>query len=415
LNKKTYRETLPCKFDNIKIEYDFESYAAQPSQLIIGELNGKKGLYTASGREILPCENEKIGMIDYAYTFLVFSKNGKKGAIDRSLQIVLPPEFDDIQTTDNDDLDTMFIVKKKEKSAIFSKKGKQITLFEYDKIDYTSHNFIAVKNKKSTILDTTGKELVSSIYDEIGGFSGEFFYAKKDGKYGYIDVKEKTIIPFMYEKAKETSDSTFIVMQNGKFGVVNIENKPIIGFQYEEIKSSYITSEGKCFDVKKGKWGLINQSEKVIIPFQYGEMGVSSLNGKFYLVRNKKKCGIYEAGKGELVTPDYSGISTVRSKENSQVIFYKVVKNGKAGLMGLDGKIVFPIELENTYFDFSEGLCAVQKDGKYGYVDDSGKLVIPFQYEFAGSFQNGKAYVSIKKSKFDIKYMDIDKKGNRIE
>ena len=41
------------------------------------------------------------------------------------------------------------------------------------------------------------------------------------------------------------------------------------------------------------------------------------------------------------------------------------------------------------------GLAAVKKDGKWGYIDTTGAVVIPFQYNYAYSFSEGKAVVSL--------------------
>ena len=45
------------------------------------------------------------------------------------------------------------------------------------------------------------------------------------------------------------------------------------------------------------------------------------------------------------------------------------------------------------------GLAAAKKDGKWGYIDTTGAVVIPFQYNYAFSFSEGKALVSLGESK----------------
>ncbi|WP_435932419.1 WG repeat-containing protein [Moraxella bovoculi] len=52
-------------------------------------------------------------------------------------------------------------------------------------------------------------------------------------------------------------------------------------------------------------------------------------------------------------------------------------KNNKYGYVDKTGKVVVPIQYDETWF-FSEGLAGVKQNGKWGFIDKTGEVVIPF-------------------------------------
>lgn len=72
-----------------------------------------------------------------------------------------------------------------------------------------------------------------------------------------------------------------------------------------------------------------------------------------------------------------------------------VEKDGKRGYVNKSGKIVIPVQYEQSS-GFYEGLAAVKKQDKWGYIDKTGKVVIDFQYEYFNDFSDG--LVSVKKN-----------------
>lgn len=86
------------------------------------------------------------------------------------------------------------------------------------------------------------------------------------------------------------------------------------------------------------------------------------------------------------------------------------------GFIDKNGIFVIPL---GTYEDadrFSEGRAAVCKGGKWGYINSGGELVVPLQYDSAEPFQNGFARVSIGDSSAGapMQMGIIDTAGNLI-
>ncbi len=89
-------------------------------------------------------------------------------------------------------------------------------------------------------------------------------------------------------------------------------------------------------------------------------------------------------------------------------MLYWIREDGKFGYIDNTGKIVIPVQYENT-FGFREGLAGVRINGKHGYIDRTGKLVIPAIFDSTYAFREGLAWV-----KQDGKYGYIDKAGNIV-
>ncbi|MBI5325839.1 MAG: WG repeat-containing protein [Ignavibacteriae bacterium] len=65
---------------------------------------------------------------------------------------------------------------------------------------------------------------------------------------------------------------------------------------------------------------------------------------------------------------------------------------GKYGYIGIDGKYKIIPEYDNAG-KFSGGLAYVEKDDKYGFIDKDNQFVIEPKYDYALSFINDLALV----------------------
>jgi hypothetical protein len=86
-----------------------------------------------------------------------------------------------------------------------------------------------------------------------------------------------------------------------------------------------------------------------------------------------------------------------------------VAKQEKYGYIDTTGSLVIPLNFNNAR-SFSEGLApASNQKGFWGYIDLKGNWIIKPVYDFADSFENGKARV-MKAS--TVSY--IDKSSNTV-
>ncbi|MDV4258642.1 WG repeat-containing protein [Acinetobacter baumannii] len=89
-----------------------------------------------------------------------------------------------------------------------------------------------------------------------------------------------------------------------------------------------------------------------------------------------------------------------------------VNKNGKRGIINLEGKLIIPTEYDDdvSSFDFNRGkIAAYTKNGSCGYITDQNQLVINNIYEKCNTFYEGRAAVK-KNNKWGV----IDQNGKLI-
>ncbi|MBR8537120.1 WG repeat-containing protein [Carboxylicivirga sediminis] len=122
-----------------------------------------------------------------------------------------------------------------------------------------------------------------------------------------------------------------------------------------------------------------------------------------YRVMKNGKVGIIKAG-GQIIVPcEYNQVWNLDDDG-----FFRVLKSGKAGVYHISGEIIIPAEYDQVW-PFSDELAKVLKQGKLGYFNKQGEQIIPCQYQQIWAFENGKARV-LKNGKVGY----IDSLGNEI-
>ena len=161
----------------------------------------------------------------------------------------------------------------------------------------------------------------------------------------------------------------------------------------EEEKQENITSIDYFAAYNNNKWGVINSNGDIVIDPSYAEM---------IIVPNSKKdiflCtfdvnyddGTYKTkalnGKNEEIFTSYEQIEAITNIDENQNLSYngqvlRVQKQGKYGLINMDGTEILPCEYEEIKaLQGVENAILVQKDGKYGIVNNDGKTLIEPNY-----------------------------------
>ena len=101
---------------------------------------------------------------------------------------------------------------------------------------------------------------------------------------------------------------------------------------------------------------------------------------------------------------DITGKLSVEEKVN----YERFYQNDKFGFKDENGNIVIPAKY-NFAYSFSEGLAMVSVNGKWGFIDKNDNMVIPAKYDGAASFSEGLAKVSV-----NDKRGFIDKNNNMV-
>ena len=151
-----------------------------------------------------------------------------------------------------------------------------------------------------------------------------------------------------------------------------------------------------------GKWGIIDNNGNTIINTEYDEMVIVPNNKKavFICTLNiNDETGEYETKaineKGEEILKGFDKIEAIDNYDSKQNIWFesgalRVQKDGKYGLIDLDGKEILPCEYEDIYSLKSvEDSIIVVKDGKLGLINAKGQFIANAEYSKIEALKEG--------------------------
>ena len=141
------------------------------------------------------------------------------------------------------------------------------------------------------------------------------------------------------------------------------------------------------------KWGVIDNSGELIINTEYDEMVIVPNNKKAVFICTydvNDETGEYKTkainGKNEEIIKGYDKIEAIDNYDSKQNIWFennvlRVQKDGKYGLVDLDGKKILDCEYDDIYaLKGVTDSIIVSKDGKLGLVNDKGQSIIGTEY-----------------------------------
>ena len=257
---------------------------------------------------------------------------------------------------------------------------------------------------KSGVINRAGREVVPSHYDEVSLPNEGMIRVRNGNLWGFYDTAGNKVIDFQYRTESDFSEGFAVIKNYDRYGIIDRNGKEVFPCKYIGITNMM---EGRffAFDAETELAAMFDKNMKQLTDFKYNE--IQFYNEGFYTARignqytylDKKghECfGMYEELSGF-----FDGYSMVK-------------KDGKYGIINKKGKIILPIEYDNSgwrtmEYIFSENLAMVEKDGKYGFVNKRGKIVIPLIYESAQHCTEG--LIAVEKNGV---WGYIDKEGNEV-
>lgn len=307
------------------------------------------------------------------YKYYVLNENNKYGIIDTSVNIIIEPIYDDVKIPNPEK--PIFICKNADKSVILNKNQEEL-FSEYEEVSAISINGI-----------------VSSI-----PYEKTVLKYKRDGKYGIVSYEGKEITNSIYEEIKglENKESELLVKKDGKYGVINVKGATLIESKYDNI-----VADG--FYTDKDKYGLSGYiiSNKTAQGYRYGYI-------------NYKHKNVLEV--------EYNSIDRLLQNDFQEDIYLIACKNGQYGVVK-NNKVLINYSYQGIEYDSSNKIFELQRNGKNGIVNLDGKEIIPVEYNeiaingiYIEALKTGEeepTYYSILGEKInDLKYTTVLKTNN---
>jgi hypothetical protein len=228
------KEILSAIYDDL----DYEWF--QRTLMFSLKKDGKVGLADATGKIIIPSEYETIETA--LPNYLKVKKGGKWGVIRTTGGMpVVDFLYDHISNkTDNPNVpDWPAIVQKKGKFGLINDKGEEIYEAKAHDIQYVGENLYAVKEKKEYgILNSKCSNQYVAAYDEIKLYGNGMAPARKGNKWGYINNAGQEKLKFIYDDAGQFINYVAAVKLNGKWGIIDPNGKFLTQPEYDDYKIS---------------------------------------------------------------------------------------------------------------------------------------------------------------------------------
>ena len=363
------------------------------------------------------------------YNYFVLKQNDLFGVIDKKGNIIVEPQYDEIQIPNPEK--AIFVCYNAEKTEVFNERKEQL-FTQYDVVEPIRLTNIASdlmyeksvlkyrKDNKYGLIDFTGKELTKNIYDQIDSLAykeGELT-VKQGDKIGVINIKGNKLVDIQYSKIEVDGYYTeqdkykhagYIVAektQEGyRYGYLDENGKTILKMEYNQLSRITQLEENKdiyMIGSKDGRYG-VTKNDKELIKNDYQSIVYDSVN-KVLVVEKSKKYGVCTMN-GQLIVPvnynqiDITGIYLYAQDEQGVTVYNS---NGQQANIDINIAILntanekYKIRIDNT------------GGTKYGIISKDGRQLVEEKYNYIEYLYEDYFIVSNENSKLGV----IDNKEN---
>lgn len=213
--------------------------------------NGKYGVKSANGQEIIGAKYTSIKFIESTKEFIVTTDSGKMGILSSTGATKIVLSYDEIKQIDKNL--NLYLVKNNNKYGVVNQNGNVVIYLEYDQIGIDTTQF-ASNNIKNQYL----------LFDNC-------IPVQRDKKWGFFDKTGKQIVPLKY-----TEIGCVVGTQEG-----NSNQNLLIIPEYEAIVVATEKDNNK-------KYGLINSLGVELIPCVLDSLYSVTTSGQdtYYMIQN---------------------------------------------------------------------------------------------------------------------------------
>lgn len=359
--------------------------------------------------------NERVLDISTEFSSFVYVKINNKGAyIDpRRQSVAIPPIYDFIIP---DEFSDLLYVGKDGSKGFIDMSGNIVIPLEYGDILGSPNGILkASKNGKFGFINYKGETVVPfDEFDGVGTFDmgdqeggyvvSDFAPVYKNGKSGFVNTKGEMVIPLIYE------DVSFFyyydlagIKINNKWGFINKDGDIVISPQFDSY--SFFDKNGLARVSKNRKYGIINIKGDVVIPLIY-DNALTYVHNDLIALKLNDKWGLANRDS-DIIMPFIfeEKIIGIREKESPTFML-----NGEVVTFNKGDLLKVTESPEHVWKFDSYGLAKAHDNGRWGYINSKLNYVISPQYDKVENFNAGGFAKVVKAGKWII----IDKKGRRV-
>ena len=394
---------------------EYESVTAIPYKegMLIVKQEEKCGVVNINGKILIPVEYESITADNYysdqsmykTTGFIVSKKNDegyRYGYINYKGKEIVKTEYTQIdRVTEMQDDKNVYLVAYKNGQAGLLKNKKVVLNYEYEDINYNSYNdvFVVKRNSKEGIADKQGKIIVPTEYTNIS-FGGIYVNADKDGQFILLDINGNVIENQDIVTKLPTKDGKHYIVadKNEMYDITDLNGQSMIENSYaymEEIEPNYFVVGNN------NKNGIIDLSGKAFVDLKYNS--IFHIDGTDLLQAN-----ISDTNTISLI--DKKKMKVLATMDNASVEidddYIRLYSNKESKYFSDTGKQL----ITRDVFPNNE-LYAKEIDGKWGFADRSGDIKVECKYDMVTEF-NEYGFAGIK---IDDKWGSINLKGEVVQ
>lgn len=351
----------------------------------------------------------------FLYPASIRSKNGVKwGYIDQQGQFVIPPQYDDAQDFQENEL---AIVQSGELYGVINRSGKYEIIPSYQTIlPFSEKRAIVVDGSGYHVINEKGKKLTQKAYSFISSYKeGRALFSEISTqgsvKYGFLDLAGKEVIPPQYEDARDFHGGKAVVkLGENSYALIDKDGNKLQTYPYSFVSS---VSEGlMAFQRNMNeKYGYMDEKGNIVIPPQYG--GAQPFSGGRAVVNMsddyQNRYGLIDKQGAFIIPPQYNDINLLGEKR---------VAAGKAldekrpyigsvyAIASTDGNLLTGF-IYKGISPYEKGYASAYDDEHTFFIDRSGKVsqrfpIIPGSGSLSFIGDAIKAFVDQRLSYYDL-------------
>lgn len=408
--------------------------------------NNAYGLIDSLGTVVIPATYKSLISVRGS-DFLKIEERSLQGLIDTTGEEVTPPLYDKI----NDFVRGNATVEKAGRKGLIGKKGQLLLSPEYDEIEFkNSAGETMYDGARISLMPSdanASKEHLERIAAEAKLDAMPYYLkVKKNGKTGIFDwEKAKPILPADFSEiiiVNQQGETYFHTINGNLYGIYDKVGKEILALKYRLYTHNYMDRSYEYSNLNDSPYifpvyddkhlGIYNSLKKqFIIPIS--DVKISWLNARIFQITRKvegssyiEESAVYNTN-GEMLIPYTKDIYFLKmlndylllAELGSQYIIFntkngeKVFEHPEWNKHGSYNAYRIPDNTKDGSKPFQSGLFKIKIAGENLYIDENGKQIRFNDFDYVGEFFDNIAWVVSKKGD-EVLYGLIDTKGNVI-